>query len=146
MSRGAVEGPQSLRMKKLPSSRNGITTVRPAASQWQLRGWRSQSVGKARHRCIATPPVAQRLSQILLKGGGGPPPETCRVVGVGRSAKNTDRKGTAVSKTVSKLCLVERDEATELSELSEELRLQLAEVAGAAREGRLAMSVPWACG
>ncbi len=100
MSLGAVEGPQSLRMKKLPSSRNGITTVRPAASQWQLRGWRSQSVGKARHRCIATPPVAQRLSQILLKGGGGPPPETCRVVGVGRSAKNTDWKGTAVSTVV----------------------------------------------
>jgi putative transposase len=60
------------------------------------------------------------------------------VVGVGRSAKNTDRKGTAVSKTVSKLCLVERNEAPELSE---ELRLQLAEVAGAAREGLLAMSV-----
>jgi putative transposase len=39
------------------------------------------------------------------------------------------------------VCLVERDEAPELPELSEELRLQLAEVAGAAREGLLAMSV-----
>ena len=46
-----------------------------------------------------------------------------------------------MSKTVSKLCLVERDEAPELPELSEELRLQLAEVADAAREGLLAMSV-----
>ncbi len=54
---------------------------------------------------------------------------------------STDRKGTAVSKTVSKLCLVERDEAPEPPELSEELRLHLADVAGAAREGLLAMSV-----
>ncbi|HEV2809402.1 MAG TPA: IS256 family transposase [Acidimicrobiales bacterium] len=46
-----------------------------------------------------------------------------------------------MSKTVSKLCLVERDEAPELPEFSAELRLQLAEVAGAAREGLLAMSV-----
>jgi putative transposase len=59
----------------------------------------------------------------------------------GVPSKNTDRKGTAVSKTVSKLCLVERDEVPELPELSEMLRLQLTEVAGAAREGLLAMSV-----
>lgn len=39
------------------------------------------------------------------------------------------------------LCLVERDQARELPELSDELRLQLAEVAGAAREGLLAMGV-----
>jgi hypothetical protein len=52
----------------------------------------------------------------------------------GVPSKNTDRKGTAVSKTVSKLCLVERDEAPELPELSEELRLQLTEVAAAARK------------
>ncbi len=62
------------------------------------------------------------------------------MVGVGRSGKNSDRKGTAVSKAASKLCLVERDEAPELPERSEEQRLQLAELAGAAREGLLAMS------
>jgi putative transposase len=59
----------------------------------------------------------------------------------GVPSKNTDRQGTAVSKTVSKLCLVERDEVPELPELSEVLRMQLTEVAGAAREGLLAMSV-----
>jgi putative transposase len=44
-------------------------------------------------------------------------------------------------KNVSALRLVDRDEAPELPELSDELRLVLAEVVGAAREGLLAMSV-----
>jgi hypothetical protein len=44
-------------------------------------------------------------------------------------------------KNVSAVCLVERDDAVEVPELSEELRVALAEIAGAAREGLLAMSV-----
>lgn len=40
-----------------------------------------------------------------------------------------------MTKTVTKLCLVERNEAPQLPELSEDLRLGLAEVAGAAQEG-----------
>jgi transposase-like protein len=63
------------------------------------------------------------------------------VVGVGRSAKNTDRKGTAVKNKVRAVRLVDRDEAPELPELSDDLRLAFAEVAVAAKEGLLAMSV-----
>ena len=40
-----------------------------------------------------------------------------------------------MGKTVSKLCLVERDEAPELAELWEEFSLKLAEVAGAGPSG-----------
>ncbi|SRR5712692_7512604 len=44
-------------------------------------------------------------------------------------------------KNVPAVRLVERDDAAELPELGEELRVALAEIAGAAREGLLAMSV-----
>jgi putative transposase len=50
------------------------------------------------------------------------------------------RKGTA-KKNVSAVRLVERDEAGEVPELSEELRVALSNVAEMAREGLLAMSV-----
>ena len=46
-----------------------------------------------------------------------------------------------MKKNVPALRLVDRDDAAELPELSDELRLALADVAGAAREGLLAMSV-----
>jgi putative transposase len=46
-----------------------------------------------------------------------------------------------MSKNVPAVRLVDRDEAPELPELSDELRLAFSEVAGAAREGLLAMSV-----
>lgn len=46
-----------------------------------------------------------------------------------------------MNKTVPVFRLVDRDEAPYLGELSEELRASLAEIAGAAREGLLAMSV-----
>ena len=46
-----------------------------------------------------------------------------------------------VKKNVPVVRLVDRDEAAELPELSEELRVTLREVVGAAREGLLAMSV-----
>lgn len=46
-----------------------------------------------------------------------------------------------MKKNLPALHLVGRDEASQLPELSEELRLAFAEVAGAAREGLLAMSV-----
>src|SRR5579859_4076837 len=46
-----------------------------------------------------------------------------------------------MTKNVAALRLVDRDEACELPELSEELRLAFGEIAGAAREGLLAMSV-----
>ena len=45
------------------------------------------------------------------------------------------------NKNVPPLRVVDRDDAPELAELSDELRLAMAEVAGAAREGLLAMSV-----
>lgn len=45
------------------------------------------------------------------------------------------------NKNVPALRLVEREDAAELPELSDELRLALAELVGAAREGLLAMSV-----
>lgn len=44
-------------------------------------------------------------------------------------------------KKVSKVELVDRDDVAEASEISEELRVALADVAGAAREGLLALSV-----
>jgi hypothetical protein len=44
-------------------------------------------------------------------------------------------------KNLSALRVEDRDDATELPELSEELRLTLTDVLGAAREGLLAMSV-----
>ena len=46
-----------------------------------------------------------------------------------------------MKKNVPALRLVDRDDASQLPELSDELRLALANVAGAAREGLLAMSV-----
>jgi transposase-like protein len=46
-----------------------------------------------------------------------------------------------VKKNLPALHLVDRDDASQSSELSEELRLAFADVAGAAREGLLAMSV-----
>ena len=46
-----------------------------------------------------------------------------------------------MKKNVPALRVVDRDNAPQLPELSEELRLALADVAGAAREGLLAMSV-----
>jgi len=46
-----------------------------------------------------------------------------------------------MSKNVPAVRLVDRDEAPELPELSDELRLAFTELAGAAREGLLAMSV-----
>ncbi len=44
------------------------------------------------------------------------------------------------NKNVAAVRLVEHDDATELVELPEELRVSFAQVAGAAREGLLAMS------
>jgi putative transposase len=46
-----------------------------------------------------------------------------------------------MTKNVAALRLVDRDEASGLPELSEELRLAFGDIAGAAREGLLAMSV-----
>ena len=46
-----------------------------------------------------------------------------------------------MKKNVPALRLVDRDDAPQLPELSDELRLALDDVAGAAREGLLAMSV-----
>ena len=46
-----------------------------------------------------------------------------------------------MSKNVPALRVVEREDAPELPALSEELRLAFGEIAGAAREGLLAMSV-----
>ncbi len=51
-----------------------------------------------------------------------------------------------MKKNVSALRLVDRDDAAQLPEMSDELRVALADVAGAAREGLLAMSVASACG
>jgi putative transposase len=53
---------------------------------------------------------------------------------------NLTRRGTAV-KNVPVVGLVERDDAGDLPELSEELRVALSDVAATAREGLLAMSV-----
>jgi len=65
----------------------------------------------------------------------------CRGHGVGRTAKqHPTRKGTALEK-VPAVRLVERDDGAEVPELSDDLRVALADVAGAAREGLLAMSV-----
>jgi putative transposase len=61
----------------------------------------------------------------------------------GNRQVNLSRNGTAV-KNVPVVRVVERDEVKELpelSELSEELRVALSDVAGAVREGLLAMSV-----
>ncbi len=46
-----------------------------------------------------------------------------------------------MKKNVAALRVVDRDDAAQLPELSDELRLALADVVGAAREGLLAMSV-----
>src|SRR3989442_9695977 len=64
------------------------------------------------------------------------------VVGVGRPPRQpTQAKGTTTmtNKNVAAVRLVERDEATDVVELPEELRVSLASIAGVAREGLLAM-------
>ncbi len=50
------------------------------------------------------------------------------------------------SKKLSAVRLVDRDQAPELPELSDELRLAFTELADAAREGLLALSVSVGCG
>jgi hypothetical protein len=71
---------------------------------------------------------------------GGPPPDACRVVGVGQQPSRSTKKGTAMSK-VSTLRVVSKDRAPQLPDLDEEVRLALSEAAVSAREGLLAMSV-----
>src|SRR5712692_6651631 len=65
------------------------------------------------------------------------------VVGVGRPPRQpTQAEGTTTmtKKNVAAVRLVERDEAAEVVELPEELRVSLVSIAGVAREGLLAMS------
>ena len=65
------------------------------------------------------------------------------VVGVGRPPRHPNQaKGTTTltNKNVAAVRLVERDEAADVVELPEELRVSLAEIAVVAREGLLALS------
>jgi len=62
------------------------------------------------------------------------------VVGVGRSARTTHRKGTTVNKKVPVVSVARAPEADELANLPLEASIALAEVADAMREGLLAFA------
>jgi hypothetical protein len=68
------------------------------------------------------------------------PPETCRVVGVGSSAKNSDRRGPPFRSYLS-VRLADREDVALLAGQPNELRLARADIASSAREGLLAMRV-----
>lgn len=69
-----------------------------------------------------------------------PPSETCRVVGVWRPPSQPEQGGTAVKKKVPVVRLAERAEAARLANLQFEATLTLDDLAGAIKEGLLALS------
>ena len=70
---------------------------------------------------------------------GGPPLEACRLVGVGRSAKNSDEKGTTVTKTYQK-CGLDAENDAGLA-LPESVAVAMHQLVGQLSEGLLALAV-----
>jgi hypothetical protein len=82
---------------------------------------------------------AWRLSRVSWNLSGGPPLEACRLVGVGRSAKNSDEKGTAVPKTYQ---TTDADDATDAElVLPESVAIVMQDLVGQLNEGLLALAV-----
>ncbi len=95
-------------------------------------------------QCRACGPRMSRPNGELESGG--PPPVACQVVGVGQRQVIRRRKGTAVSNTYQKNSrLAEPDPLPGEITVPEQLLVSMAEIAGVAREGLLALAVGPAC-